>query len=599
MATVEEKDAPSVRTKGKLDYKRLRTSMDWSWDRLKPFREFRCSQIEQYTGKHYGDEKKKHNIPVNFLRLAIRIMVTFLTPQSLRASITTHYADLKPIAYKWSKITDRKVSDVELRTTIAAWVRDAFFGMGIIKHGIYKKGSITVDDCEHDVGEPYADIISLDDWVHDMSVTDRRRVEYMGSRSRLPYDYVMDSKYFDNFEAKKKLKASKVESYKNTGGMARKITQGTDADKGEFRKFVDLWELWLPREKKLIVLPCQEDLPPLREKSYNGPKIGPYELLSFEDVPDNTMPLTYSSDLYDLHTFLNEIFIKLINQASRQKTYTVFKKGSSKSAKQELTVGDGGMIGVTDPAACIEKRTGGADQANLAMFLQGRNLFNIFSNNIEVLGGLSQMAGTLGQEQMLQGNAGVNVKSMLSACYRGTKNVMEAIAYYIFTDPMLNEDIPLKIEGTDIEILSTLSADDELGDFEQYYFDIDPYSAESPTPAAKLNMLERIFNTYIAPLAPALGPQAVKTILGKLFDLISHYSDIPELGDLMSAVGIMAEETFAGERRGLKSPVSKRTYERVNRSVKTQSGQDSALMQTLLGGTVQPKEAATMFGGGQ
>ena len=81
---------------------------------------------------------------------------------------------------------------------------------------------------------------------------------------------------------------------------------------------------------------------------------------------------------------------------------------------------------------------------------------------------------------------------------------------------------------------------------------------------------------------------------------IGENSNLPDLPGFIRFQD-MAEESsrpISGNPRpeyiSTKSPVSHRTYERVNRPGATRHGRDAALMQTLLGGKAQGAEMAAL-----
>jgi hypothetical protein len=96
---------------------------------------------------------------------------------------------------------------------------------------------------------------------------------------------------------------------------------------GDVSEFVDLVEVYLPKEQLIVTLPFgpgfgDDDV--LRVVEYEGPERGPFHMLGFAYVPDNVLPVPPASIWYYLQVMGNRIARKIGRQAERMKTVLAY-----------------------------------------------------------------------------------------------------------------------------------------------------------------------------------------------------------------------------------------------------------------------------------
>ena len=84
-----------------IDFKRLRTAVDWSVSQLEKPRNQRVEMIQQYVGSHYARGGAEDHVPVNLLELAATIYVRALAARSPTVMVTTGVDALKPADSFW------------------------------------------------------------------------------------------------------------------------------------------------------------------------------------------------------------------------------------------------------------------------------------------------------------------------------------------------------------------------------------------------------------------------------------------------------------------------------------------------------------------
>ncbi len=579
----------------KMQTERLIKAIRHSRKLLRPFREQRSDAVKQFVGKHYGENGAPDKVPVNLLELAISIYIYQLAARHPRASVSTPHASLRAMARNSEIAADHLMSEIKFGRTLQRGVRDAMFGVGVFKLGLTRGRAVEVDDVMFEMGQPYADTVDMDDLVLDMQAKRWEQMCFIGNRYRMSVDEVRKNEWFDS-------KVRDIEPMEDSGKsedgdeQVRDLSQQGDDFKDGYKDFIDLWDIYLPREQILMTLRSDSSNAlmihpkPLSVIHWDGPEHGPYHVLSFTEVPENLMPLAPAAVLMDLHDLCNRLFRKLGRQAERQKTVVGVAAGADEDGNRILNAADGEMIRLDHPEKTQEYRFGGPDQVNLAMFLQGNDLFNRFAGNLDALGGLSPQADTLGQDQLLTASASKRLESMQAAVVEVTTAMMRDLMFWMWEDPTYDPPLTKRIEGTDIEIPVAFSPDDREGDFFDYNFSINPYSMQGQTPGQKLGTLNQILQTTLIPMLPMMQQQGIGINVHELMNLYAKWGNIDELQTILTFADPEMGQQGEGPIQPPKSPVSTRTTIRRNIPGASRSGKDHAMMTALMGIGQQPSE---------
>jgi len=581
------------------DYARLRSAMKAGRKKLRPFREARRNSISQYVGSNYSDDGSKDKVPVNLIEMMVVILLGQLAARAPKAMVKTPIRGLKPEASDLELGLNRLLEQVKLAGTLRRAAMDALFSVGVVKIGLCQKTTLEADGYTHHIGQPFADVVDLDDLEIDMIANSFDQVHFVGNRYRLPYSSVKDSNLYDP-ETLKKLNPSPRSSTLDDGeDKVESIGQGdTGSEDDECEDHVELIDVWLPFEKKVVTLAVDDNVGrPLRVVEWEGPDCGPYHWLSFVDVPNNLMPLSTISVVFDLADLANRLFRKAGRQAERQKTVFGFRGSGVEDAERLIKAQDGGSIRIDDSGPGQEFKTGGADQVTLAMFLQAKGLFTYLAGNLDALGGLSPQAGTLGQDQLLSVNASRRVSEMQNRMVEFSRGVITSLAWYLLNDPLIDMPLAKRVPGYEsIEVPVDISPENRKGDYLDFNFDVEPYSAQDVTPGQRLQTLTMFFQQFLVPFAPMLAQSGIQINFQGLLKLVAKYSNIDELTDILSMSIPPEEPDVQGEKGKKMSPVTRREHVRINRPGSTEQGKDEAMMQMMLGGAngVQPASLASL-----
>lgn len=580
---------------------RLMAAVKFSRTKLEPFRRHRLHRIRQFVGSNYSDDGAADKVPTNLLELAIGIYIQRLAANAPRVLFTSDRAELKPDAASLTLATDRLMDEINLADTLQRWVNDALFGWGIIKVGLAPAGKVEVMGYLHDATQPFADVISLDSWVHDINARSIEMSQFMGDRYEMPIEWVKENDTFKK-DVREKVTADQRSGYGDDGeDAAREVSRGEEPEHESYREMTTLWDLWLPMDN-LVVTVGRDSTTPLRVVEWDGPEAGPYHFLGFRNVPDNVMPLPPTAVWIDLHELGNALFRKLGRQAERQKDLTVYRGGAKQDAETEKNASDGDLIQSDQPDATKTIKRGGADPATLAFYLQLKGIFTYMAGNLDMLGGLAPQSQTLGQDELLSQSAGNRLEDMRAKTEIAAGKVIFDLAKWLYNDPLVDLPLVKRVPGTGIEVPTNWTPEQRReSDFLEYNFKIVPYSMQHVSPSARLVALQSILQGFILPAMPMLQQQGIQVNAEALLKKWAKYAGIPEdLDDVLTFSappqtaeegGVIGTHPRHEAGMGMKPAFTKRTYERVNRPGATPGNADAAMAQLLMGGDMQMAEA--------
>lgn len=572
---------PELQTPTKTrDYARLREAVEFSRRRLRPAREHRLLALRQFVGSHYSDNGAEARVPINFLELAVGIYRRQLAAQAPAVLAIATNKKLKSQALELEIAHNHLLKEINFASSVQEWVTDAMFPGpgGILKVGI----SIGEDQgFLHNPGQPFADPVGSDDWVHDMTVKRWEQIQFCGDRYEMPRDAVASLSERDLGDV----------LLKGEGGVprVRSLGLGEQGAVTRFRDVVELWDFWLPRERRIVTMLADADgmpsvdRPPIQIIDWEGPEVGPYHRLVFNKVPENTMPLAPVSLWMDLHDLANRMFRKLGRQVDRQKTVTAVRGGADADGNRVLDADDGTMVRLDDPNAVKELTYGGIHPPSLAFLLQVKELFSYMAGNLETLGGLSPQAGTLGQEQLLSASASQRMRDMEDFTHNATKGVVESLADYLWYDPMIEIPLVKPIRGTSIEIPFVFSPETREGDRLDYEIDIVPFSMGNRSPGEKLQGIAMVLERFIIPLMPQLAEQGIVPDWKVLLDIFARYGNTPELRDILTMSDLPLPRS-GGADRPLQAPTTTRNTVRRSVPSPSQSSGDQMISRLMEAG---------------
>ena len=566
-----------------IKFSELTAAINWSNTQLGTPRLKRLEAIKQYVGTHYADDGSDRRVPTNFIELAVTIYSRLLAARAPRVMFKALNPALSPFA-KTTEIALNQIPDeIGLGTTLSNSVIDALFCCAAVKVGleVTDKQKLGVN-----LTEPYASLISIDDYFCDMSAKTRDQMQFEGNDYWRELDYVK-TRYDVNLEGDEFTVIGE-----NGDERAEEISTNEGAD--IYQKRVWLRDVWLPGSRQMVTY-AVKSLAILSIVDWDGPEHGPYHMLGFSPVPGNLLPLPPVALWRDLHELANNIFRKVAKQAVDKKTVIAFAGNNDDDAKRlrEATDGEGIHYSGQKPEKID---VGGIDASALAVFLQSKDLFSWFAGNLDSLGGLGVSSDTVGQDKLLSEAASARLNFMSDQVYDFTKSIFKSLAWYEWTNPVRSRKVRKTIDGTDIGVNATWDDTTVEGDWLDYNFDIDVFSMKDDSPSGKLQKINAAMTNFILPIMPFLQQQGGGIDGQKFIELISEYSNIPELKNIITFQTPSQSnpiEENPEPASGMPANTT-RTYERVNRPGATRHGKDDVFSRLLMNGNVQGAEGAAL-----
>lgn len=508
-------------------FSKIKESVAWSQRQLEIPRKKRKEAIDLFVGPHYvSNAGELSRIPTNFIKLWVDILVRQLAAQSPRALLTTIYPALKPVAADFEIALNQIPEEINLDRTLRRFVVEALFSMGIVRVGLHETGTVL----GHSYGEPFVDVVTIDDAVIDMSARVWHELQYFGHTYWLDYEEVMDSD-LAKCPGREKIKAD-VMSPTNEEGFVEANLVISDQTTSPYREKLKLRDLWIPSEDILVTYAVTSgEL--MRAIEWEGPKseLGPYIRLCYTEVPGNLLPLPPVSAIRDLHELGNALYRKMARGADDQKSVLGFSNDpEGVDAFKNAKNGDGISFNSAPPKLL---KAGGIDNNTLMFFLQNKELASYFAGNMDTLGGLAAQTQTVGQDRLLSESASALVRDMSEQTVKAVEEIFRALMFYEWNDPVRTRKLQKRIPGTDQTIEIDWNSDNKKGDIDLYQLKLDIFSLQDNSPSVRLQKLGAFVQQYVLPLAPLIENQGGVIDVRGILEQAAKYANLPEHSELV------------------------------------------------------------------
>ena len=553
--------------------KKLRDAVDSSRKKLGRFRDEEVDALRQYVGQHYGDGGSYDPIPVNMMEIAVTTLIQQLAAKEPQVLALSKRQDIQSTLADTELAINQKLIEMDFGEELRMFVMSALFSVGIMKVGIDSVMTFEMDDEWLTETDVFAQHVPFADWVHDTTAKkwDPRQVQFCGHSYRRPLDWARDNAAFDE-KARETLSSDKNRILQSSNSDTGTVAHGADPvdDNGEFVPYVDLWDIWIPGEQRMVTY-GHSGTEVLADRVISGRKgQSPYHLLYFNPVLNNVMPLPPVMNWVDAHDLENKMLVKLGEQASRQKTVTYALPAAIDDANTIIKSEDGDTIAVQNPQGVKEVRYGGPDQQVLGFAGWMRDLTSYAMGNLDAMAGLGSDADTLGQERLIKNSSNARLQAMQSQVLKSVREIVRDVFWWMWRSPTIHMEIVDSIPGTDISVESSWPIQqDEFGfeidirdgvDIDLYTLDIEPYSMQDKSPQQRVQELVQIWQNIIM---PGMQMGAVTGDIDKLLQMIAKYSDLPEQADIVS-MNVMPPPAAGGGGPSMAMPRQPTEYIRHN-----------------------------------
>lgn len=591
------------RTRGKrakysdVDVPRLAESMRASRRVLEYFRTQKRDAVKQFVGRHWSKDAAERTVPINTLARYVQVVSRALVPKNPRVMFTTKQREKQAAVSVMQEWVNERIEAMHFDQTLQRWAVDALYGLAVMKVALATPADAAMDGYVSPAGVPFAETVSLDDFVYDVGCRDFRQAAYMGHRFRIPLEVAKNLDYYDARE-RKKLVADEPSMMNQEGDeKIQALGQGWEAGADrDFEPMVELWEIYLPRTKRIVTLRSDSggvppsDSRPLRVQEWIGPDYGPYHFLPLSIVPDNAMPKGPIMDLIDLHRYINALYRKLIEQALRQKEVLPVSGGQVDDGKHLQQASDGEMFACDNAAGIKAVSYGGPNAVNAAFSQHLMDKFSTQAGNLDLLSGASPQSKTASQDKMLNENASAGVSDMQERMVAGTAGVLRAMGWFWWNHPQEVMRTQRTAPGLpDISIerkLYPAGTVDEVGQkpgltregrYEDLQCRVDPYSMQYRSPQQRMQFLSQLVKEML-PLMPLLQQQGIMFDMAFYLKKVAEYADEPDVTGLFTITEPPAAAAGGGGPGELKAPPkgdTKHEYTRQSIGQDTEANRDS------------------------
>lgn len=519
------------------DRERLFKAIELSTRQLRPFREKREKLIRQYVGSNYGSGAggSEREIIVNLMYQTAEAYMMTLAAQRPRVLVTSKYADLTWFGNYFQVALNNLIKEVHLEDTLRKAVLDAFFAMGVVKVYTADAGMVQLEGEDEwvDPGKPFAENISMDDFVYDTRATGWNRIKYCLNKYRVSYEKMMEDDAYDK-KAKEDLRPDSRYSDREgtTGEQPVKDLLYPERDADDYEPMIDLMDVWLPEEQMIVTWAVNKHMKPLRLVEWNGPEGGPFHILSLAaDVPDHIMPISPAMNLSPLNQLINGLMRKQQRQAQRQKDIPFYQSGHHDDAKRLERASDGEWTRVDNPESVNVMKMGGVDQANQAFGISMQDLFDRMAGNLQLMAGLGPQSGTLGQDQLIKASNSKREANMQYRIVRFTTDICRDMGWLLWNDSVMETEGSYEVAGQDIPVSWTPELRE--GDWLDYNFEIEPYSMQYKSPSERLSGITNFMSQVAMPMQPMMQEYGGSIDIQELVEIYAELMDMPRLKQIV------------------------------------------------------------------
>jgi hypothetical protein len=572
----------------------LDTDVCWSKEQLRPHCERLYKHKAQYVGSGYGNNAAPASVPINVIELGVNTLQRLISPHSPQVMVGSRYRELLPQASNLELAINQEAKRIKLGDTFNTWAIEALFVMGVVEVGIVAEDTPDGGN-QYDPGHLFVDPILFNRLILDMRVGDWDRQGYMGHEFDVPLEWAVYNPQFDRGVRAKLKGANKDDARSTEADFAPEQLALDSSIMDGFEETITLRQLYLPRQKLVLTFPVgQTEKRPLRVPNWEGPHCGMYHPLCFGKVPGSLIPNAPVPQWGPLHDMINKLWNKAASQAERQKTVLLVSGQSAADASRIVPAKDGEAIYSDNPKGCIEHSYGGADEKTLAMVLQSFDRWNLQAGNIMAIGGLGVQSDTVGQDRLLKASASGRTDDMQQIMLSAQTSVFEGMAWWLWHDPVSEFHLIKTVEGTDYPIASVWTPEDRQGDFTDYNFSINPYSAQPRSPQEESSDYIALLQ-LLAEMMPLMEQQGMTIDMEYVAKRLAKLRHMPDLARSLRYI--------EGEQNPERGPVEKprmptrtsREYVRRNIPQASQIGHDQQMASFLFGKNTQQSEKAGLM----
>lgn len=523
---------------------KLTDKIDICKTRMKPYLSHRQLLIRQYTGPYYWLDSEGGGVPSGTRNVLpgffayLNAVIPYLATHNPASTVTPKKRDLRFFAPVFKMAIDHTFEEIDFVVTLRRLMMDAAFGFALVKQGVNDPSDSPRGDAPegflHDEGQPFIDRVAPGKFVFDTNATYWEAAFFIGDRFQKP---IADCRKLVESGAWDRKAFEAVENYETPDdGRSR----SPEANRDRLDPVLDLVQIWLPRENKLMIIPdCQAGKPVvLWEEDYTGPERGPYEKFGFHQVPDEFLEIAPLSFLKDMDELNNKIGRKIYNRGDSDKEGMLYE-GLEPAAIEAIRTSPDEFhhnlpAGSITGGKVMPFKVGGVSEATLRVSEWLQQQLNAHGANYQTLGGTRASSKTATQDQQLLKQAGGTINDMQQQAHLFVKQIVKKLAWYMVhaskTPIPLTQTIAGQMHDTPFD------PREFEGDLIDYSLDLDVYSAAAKDPQRLYEDTMNLVERFIVPTlpvamqqgdAPHIRSMAIELAKNLEIDIESIYRTMP------------------------------------------------------------------------
>lgn len=418
---------------------------------IKPYLMKRAEMIQRSAGSNYREGSQTEMTPENYpfsYKEFVGPQLLFGLPQCQIRPVGNQALNLIAQGLKfgcnaWARETGYDVTADEV-------LDDAFYGWGVTKRGIERRGnyaggglSAVQGDFEARPNYPFCVRVDPRCFFFDARCKNLRKARIMGEWFERDLEDVQKDDRYDP-EAVAKLTERDKEAREKETDPFPTSEDLSDAD----RKRIVLYEIYVPEHGCLITMAEQgpTDGLILRNEQFFGPDEGPYTVWGLSSVAGEPVPLSPLTALWDQFLELNEHRRAAAESAASHKKIGVASAAGSEDAKNIKNARPGEIVTVGDANSVKDFELGGVSDKQLEWIQFARDGLDRDLGYTNAQRGYVEGSATATESSIAQGNSDLRISKMSARIRRCITRDFRGVAWYLFHSSSM---APIQFTATD------------------------------------------------------------------------------------------------------------------------------------------------------
>ena len=233
-----------------LDRERLMKAIENSTRVLRPFRDVRKRLVKDFAGSYYGQTESmgRSDIIMNLMYQTAETYTMALAANRPRVLVTAQHPENAWFAHSFQLGINNLIKEIHLEDILRKAVMDSFFSIGIVKVYTADAGMVQLEgeDAWVDPGKPFAENISLDDFVYDTTASEWRKSTFALNKYRISKKKVMNDSAYDQDVIKELQPVSQYPGWNaDTGEVPVREMLKSETQEAGLEPMIDLQDLSL------------------------------------------------------------------------------------------------------------------------------------------------------------------------------------------------------------------------------------------------------------------------------------------------------------------------------------------------------------------